>query len=82
MYVKQPCIYTSFILDRVSLNKELLRALSLARDAGIQIVLTYYDKNETGVIEIIDTRRGPQIWINILTTDQAIIDYLTKDASK
>ncbi|MBI2639631.1 MAG: hypothetical protein HYW90_01945 [Candidatus Sungbacteria bacterium] len=83
MYVEQTCIYTAFILDRVPRNKELFGALALARDAGIQIVLTYADNNEPGSLyKSTNTRGTPQIWINILTTDQAIIDYLTKDASK
>ena len=68
-YIYEKCPFESFVIDRVAKNPELKNAFSLAKKEKILMVLFHRFEIFNGHINI-----------DINANDQAIIDFLTKDA--
>lgn len=73
------CVYASFLLDRVTIDEELQRALRLTKGAGIQLVLTWLTFPDAPG-DIFYGLPKAEIHISIVASNEAIIEYLTKDA--
>lgn len=79
-YIMLDCIYASFVLEHVAPDQEILRAFALARNAGIQIILTHSPfRSSPGTIS---TFMGKKIYMSVLADNKTITDYLMKDAQK